>query len=151
LRAAGCELVTEVAAQWEHRADPAYLNQRGTIRFHDGVAMFFDLRDRLCHTHSPLPMLAILADLAATGRDRPDLVVADHGWAGAAGQSGVDAVGLRRLQRPGAVRRGGRGPPAGDRSARRRGAARPVRADDRVSVGSAPDSTLPPHNAVART
>ena len=100
LRAAGCELVTDVAAGWEHRADPAYLNQRGTIRFHNGVAMFCDLRERLCHTHSPLPMLAILADLAATGRTRPDLVVADHGWAGAAGQSGIDAVGFADCNDP---------------------------------------------------
>ncbi len=31
--------------------------------------------------------------LAAEGRPQPDLVVADHGWAGCAGQRGIDAVG----------------------------------------------------------
>jgi len=35
--------------------------------------------------------------LATLDRDRqpfPDLVVADHGWAGAAGQAGIDTIGF---------------------------------------------------------
>jgi hypothetical protein len=39
-------------------------------------------------------MEAILADLAARGEAPPDLVVADHGWTGAAAQAGVTAVGF---------------------------------------------------------
>jgi hypothetical protein len=39
-------------------------------------------------------MEGILAALAAAGEPPPDLVVADHGWAGAAGQAGVTAVGF---------------------------------------------------------
>jgi hypothetical protein len=39
-------------------------------------------------------MEAILDALASAGEPPPDLVVADHGWAGAAGQAGVTAVGF---------------------------------------------------------
>ena len=38
-------------------------------------------------------MKEMLEDLRAHHR-WPDLVVADHGWAGAAGQAGIDAVGF---------------------------------------------------------
>jgi hypothetical protein len=51
-------------------------------------------RGELNHTHSPRPMQAMLAELAATGADPPDLVLADHGWAGAAGQAGITSVGF---------------------------------------------------------
>ncbi len=100
LAAAGCELVTGAAVGWEHPDDPAYLHQRGSIRFFDGVAMFQSPRGTLSHTHSPLPMRAILADLAATGQAPPDLVVADHGWAGAAGEAGIDSVGFADCNDP---------------------------------------------------
>ena len=36
----------------------------------------------------------MLRALAEAGEPPPDLVVADHGWAGAAGQAGVTAVGF---------------------------------------------------------
>jgi hypothetical protein len=100
LRRAGCELLTGAAADWQHPSDAAYLNQRGTIRYTDGVAMFCDPSGRLSHTHSPLPMRAILADLAAAGQAPPDLVVADHGWAGAAGEAGIDSVGFADCNDP---------------------------------------------------
>lgn len=51
-------------------------------------------RGELNHTHSSLPMETILAALADAGEEPPDLVVADHGWAGAAGQAGVTSVGF---------------------------------------------------------
>jgi hypothetical protein len=38
-------------------------------------------------------MRAILTGLEREGRPLPDLVVADHGWAGFAGQQGLDSVG----------------------------------------------------------
>jgi hypothetical protein len=100
LAAAGCELVTGAATGWEHPDEAAFLHQRGTIRFLDGVAMFQSPRGTLSHTHSPLPMRAILADLAATGQAPPDLVVADHGWAGAAGEAGIDSVGFADCNDP---------------------------------------------------
>ncbi|MDT4988411.1 MAG: hypothetical protein QOI74_2505 [Micromonosporaceae bacterium] len=93
LRAAGCTLV-DAARGWRHPKDPAFSNQTGTIGYLDGIAVLNGSGGGAEHTHSPLPMRAILAELAATGVAPPDLVVADHGWAGAAGQAGIDTVGF---------------------------------------------------------
>lgn len=45
------------------------------------------------HTHSPLPLRVALEEAAADGV-LPELVVGDHGWACAAGQLGIEAMGL---------------------------------------------------------
>jgi hypothetical protein len=63
------------------------------IRYVGGVAMV-STRGELNHTHSPRPMEAILAALTAAGDGQPDLVLADHGWAGAAGQAGITSAGF---------------------------------------------------------
>ena len=83
LRSAGCEIVvipeglqTEEGYVWQ-LADVAVLEHGAS----------------LWHTHSGEPMKAILTALEREGRPLPDLVVADHGWAGYAGQHGVDSVG----------------------------------------------------------
>ncbi|CAM5447635.1 putative phosphatase [Streptomyces avidinii] len=90
LRAAGCEivvvpqgLVADEGSVWQF-ADVAVLERGAT----------------LWHTHSPEPMAAILDGLAAAGRPQPDLVVADHGWAGCAAQRGLDAVGYADCNDP---------------------------------------------------
>ncbi|MFJ5552685.1 phosphatase [Streptomyces sp. NPDC093225] len=90
LRAAGCEIVripggltADEAQVWQF-ADVAVLERGAT----------------LWHTHSPAPMAAILDGLAAEGRPQPDLVVADHGWAGCAGQRGLDSVGYADCNDP---------------------------------------------------
>jgi hypothetical protein len=99
LEAAGCELV--IAAEgWQHPADPGYEYQRGTLRYLDGIAVLAGSAGGLLHTHSPLPTRAILTELTDTGQPWPDLVVADHGWAGAAGQAGIDAVGFADCNDP---------------------------------------------------
>jgi hypothetical protein len=98
LAEAGCTLLTP-AAGWAHPADPDYENQQGTLGYLDGIGVLQG-RHGPDHTHSPLPMRAALADLAANGDGPPDLVVADHGWAGAAGQAGVDAVGFADCNDP---------------------------------------------------
>lgn len=54
----------------------------------------------LAHTHDPEPMRAALAALAARG-ERPALVVADHGWAGAAADAGIDTLGFADCNDPG--------------------------------------------------
>ncbi|RBL80578.1 phosphatase, partial [Streptomyces cavourensis] len=54
----------------------------------------------LWHTHSPAPMAAILDAMAHLDRPLPDLVVADHGWAGCAGQRGLDAIGYADCNDP---------------------------------------------------
>ncbi|MBG0827321.1 phosphatase [Planomonospora sp. ID67723] len=60
------------------------------IRYLDDVAMLDD-KGAFVHTHDPAPMEAMIAEM---GDDRPDLVIADHGWAGAAGEAGILTVGF---------------------------------------------------------
>ncbi|MEU9605330.1 phosphatase [Streptomyces sp. NPDC048057] len=83
VRAAGCEVV----------AIPGGLTADECMVFQFGGVAVLERGASLWHTHSPAPMAAILDGLERDGRPRPDLVVADHGWAGCAGQRGVDAVG----------------------------------------------------------
>ncbi|MFJ8231329.1 phosphatase [Streptomyces sp. NPDC094448] len=83
LRAAGCEIV---AIPGGLQADDGMVYQVA------GVAVL-ERGATLWHTHSPVPMAAILDGLARDGSPLPDLVVADHGWAGCAAQRGFDTVG----------------------------------------------------------
>jgi hypothetical protein len=69
------------------------------IRYVAGVAVASDMGN-LNHTHSAQPMRGLLAALQDSGEALPDLVVADHGWAGAAGQAGVTAVGFADCNDP---------------------------------------------------
>ncbi|MFC6079578.1 phosphatase [Sphaerisporangium aureirubrum] len=73
------------------------LGRRRRIRYLDEVAMLDD-GGALVHTHDPAPMQAMLNEL---GDDRPDLVIGDHGWAGAAGEAGVETVGFADSNDPG--------------------------------------------------
>jgi hypothetical protein len=77
LRAAGCRVLTPGAGEWlgEHE-----------IRYLAGVAMV-SFRGELNHTHAADPMRLLL-----DGGLRPGLVCADHGWAGAAGEAGIETV-----------------------------------------------------------
>jgi hypothetical protein len=45
-------------------------------------------------------MATILDALAADGQAPPDLVVADHGWAGCAAQYGIDTIGYADCNDP---------------------------------------------------
>lgn len=95
LRRAGAQVLTPAAgAQYASGRDGS---DRGApdreIRYIDDVAVVSN-RGELNHTHSPRPMQLVLAGLADAGEAPPDLVVADHGWAGAAAQAGVTAVGF---------------------------------------------------------
>lgn len=54
----------------------------------------------LPHTHFAEPMHALLAALREEGAAAPDLVVADHGWAGAAGTAGIRTVGYADCNDP---------------------------------------------------
>ena len=95
LRAAGCELLTP-AGGWAHPDVPELGDQAGTLDWVDGVGVLRGPRGMLRHTHSPLLMEAALAAAPAP----PDLVLADHGWAGAAGQAGIDTVGFADCNDP---------------------------------------------------
>jgi hypothetical protein len=99
LRAAGCPLLS-AASGWEHPDEPSYRSRHGSIRFVDDVAVLTHSSGRLAHTHSPMPMTAILDELAATGQPLPELVIADHGWAGAAAQAGIPTVGFADCNDP---------------------------------------------------
>lgn len=83
LRAAGCDIVVV----------PDGLTADDGVVFQFGQVAMLERGATLWHTHSPAPMAAILDGLEAAGEALPDLVVADHGWAGCAGQRGIDAVG----------------------------------------------------------
>lgn len=94
LRDAGCPLI-HAAEGWQHPDGTPY-GKIGHIRYLDGVAMIERSDGTLQHTHSPMPVWAVL-DAVATP---PGLVVADHGWAGGAGQIGIDAVGFADCNDP---------------------------------------------------
>jgi hypothetical protein len=53
----------------------------------------------LLHTHSSEPMDALLDRLDELGV-RPDLVIADHGWAGAAGRRGLPVIAIADCNDP---------------------------------------------------
>ncbi|SCK23269.1 Phosphatase [Streptomyces sp. AmelKG-E11A] len=90
LRDAGCDIVVV--------PDALYADEGVVFQFAD-VAML-ERGATLWHTHSPEPMNAVLDGLERAGLAAPDLVVADHGWAGRAGQRGVDSVGFADCNDP---------------------------------------------------
>lgn len=75
---------------WRHR------NRKRQIRYLAGVAVLTDRASAL-HTHSPEPMERILQEVT------PDLVFADHGFAGAAIEAGVDTVSIADINDPALV------------------------------------------------
>lgn len=84
LHDAGCEIVRVPLGT---HTDDGLVVQFGGVAVQERGAS-------LWHTHSPAPMAAVLDGLRRAGQAPPDLVVADHGWAGYAGQQGIDAVGF---------------------------------------------------------
>jgi len=92
LREAGCTVLTP-ARGWRYEEWRRNREELREIRYVADVAMVSN-RGELCHTHSAEPMRAMLRDLRRAGEAPPDLVVADHGWAGAAGAAGIPVVGF---------------------------------------------------------
>lgn len=89
LAARGARILTPCdGASWKKRD-----GRRREIRYLEGVAVLTD-RTSARHTHSGEPMRRILEEV------RPDLVVADHGWAGAAVEAGVDVVAIADVNDP---------------------------------------------------
>lgn len=74
--------------------------RHGDIRQLFGVLVWHQ-HGGLAHTHSPEPMQLSLELLAELGEPTPDLVVADHGWAGFAASAGIAAVGFADCNDPG--------------------------------------------------
>ncbi|BBC95874.1 phosphatase [Streptomyces griseofuscus] len=90
LRTVGCEIVVIPDGL---QTDEGYVMQFADVAVLEHGAT-------LWHTHSGEPMRAILTGLERAGRPLPDLVVADHGWAGYAAQHGLDSVGYADCNDP---------------------------------------------------
>ena len=97
LREAGCELLGPAAA-WQD-VDRGGKPHERHVRHLLGVAMASQGAN-LLHTHSPAPMQIMLAALSSSGQEAPDLVMADHGFAGAAGAAGIATVGFADCNDP---------------------------------------------------
>lgn len=93
LRAAGAQVLVPEQA-WSEQLEEG-LRPR-TVRALNGVHVLAS-GGELLHTHLPEGMHALLA---ALGDDPPDLVVADHGWAGAAAEAGIDTLALADCNDP---------------------------------------------------
>lgn len=90
LRAHGVEVIRPYeAVPWK---EPGR-HHRWEVRYLDGVAMLTDGAS-MRHSHSGEPMSRMLAE------DRPDLVFADHGFAGAAIEAGVETISIADVNDP---------------------------------------------------
>jgi hypothetical protein len=98
LRSRGCQVLTP-AAGWSYEVDTSQGLRSRHIRYIDDVAVLGG-GGSLHHTHDPDPMRAILENLSANSLTWPDLVIADHGWAGAAGEAGISTVGFADCNDP---------------------------------------------------
>ncbi|WP_344973160.1 phosphatase [Salinactinospora qingdaonensis] len=95
LRERGCPIVTAAGGfsyevnGYEGEVPP----ERRVLVWEEGVGIVVDnLLPR--HSHDPFAMQAALAALADAGQPWPQLVIADHGFAGAAGEAGIPAIGF---------------------------------------------------------
>jgi len=93
LRHAGCELLTPLDNTWLATGP----DRRG-IRFLGAVGCAWTGGD-LIHTHRSRYMEAMLGSLEGAGR-WPDLVLGDHGMAGAAIECGIDTLGIADVNDP---------------------------------------------------
>jgi hypothetical protein len=93
------ELLEEHGATLVRPADGVAWKDLGRarqVRYFHGVAVLTD-RGSTMHTHSPGPMQRMLLEV------RPDLVSADHGFAGAAIEAGIDTVSIADVNDPAPV------------------------------------------------
>jgi hypothetical protein len=88
--------LAEVGCPLHRVPDGLVVPVRGRLRSLGGVAMLTNGGDFL-HTHAAEPMQQVLA---LWGDARPALVLADHGWAGAAAQAGLRVIGLADTNDP---------------------------------------------------
>ncbi|MDA0563529.1 phosphatase [Streptomonospora sp. S1-112] len=98
LEARGCEVVTG-GAGYTYDVATEHPPSRRVLVWKDGVGFVMD-GGTPRHSHHPFAMRAALADLAEKGQEWPQLVVADHGFAGAAGEAGVPTIGFADCNDP---------------------------------------------------
>ena len=93
LTRAGCEVLTPAeGAQFTVEQSYADADPDRWLRYIGSVATCADRYDVSVHSHSPVGMELMLKTLASDGVAPPDLVIADHGFAGAAAAAGIDVV-----------------------------------------------------------
>ena len=85
----GAKIETPPAVRWRHEG----LSHDWFVDHWDGVAMMTDGGEPR-HTHWPFAMQRILATIT------PDLVVADHGFAGAAIEAGIETISIADVNDP---------------------------------------------------
>ena len=85
----GAKVVTPPPSRWRHEG----LSHDWVVDSWDGVAMMTDGREPR-HTHWPYAMQRILEVI------QPDLVFADHGFAGAAIEAGVETISIADVNDP---------------------------------------------------
>lgn len=98
LKEKGCTILTP-AEGWAYEISTPEGQKTRKIRYIEDVAVLSG-QGALHHTHDAAPMEAMLANLAAESKHWPNLVIADHGWAGAAGEAGVKTVGFADCNDP---------------------------------------------------
>ncbi|WP_046468630.1 phosphatase [Allosalinactinospora lopnorensis] len=94
----GCEVVT-AAAGYSYKVMNEHPPYRRVLVWHEGVGLVVD-GSHPRHSHHPFAMRAALQDLTERGEAWPQLVIADHGFAGAAGEAGVPTIGLADCNDP---------------------------------------------------
>lgn len=101
LAAAGCEVLDpHLDWRWPWPEPNAWARGRQRhVRSLHGVQVLAS-GGELLHTHAPEPMEAVLAGLSVVPDLLPDLVVADHGWAGAAASAGIETLALADCNDP---------------------------------------------------
>jgi hypothetical protein len=90
------ELLEDAGAKLLRPAERLNWTEEGRsrqIRYFHGLAVLTD-RGSTLHTHSPGPMELMLE------QERPDLVFADHGFAGAAIEAGIDTISIVDVNDP---------------------------------------------------
>ncbi|TDQ54885.1 phosphatase [Actinorugispora endophytica] len=88
----GCAVVTG-AAGYSYDVSGEHPPSRRVLVWRDEVGLVIDGGNPR-HSHHPFGMRAALADLTERGVEWPQLVIADHGFAGAAGEAGVETIGF---------------------------------------------------------
>ncbi|MFC6259187.1 phosphatase, partial [Kocuria oceani] len=82
------------------RVPDGFAFEDGDVRQIEHVVMV-EQYGGLRHTHFPGPMSLTLEKLRRDGQNPPDLVVADHGLAGAAGSHGLRTIAIADCNDPG--------------------------------------------------
>ncbi|WP_184079468.1 phosphatase [Nocardiopsis mwathae] len=94
----GCEVVT-AAGGYSYEVTTEQPPHRRILVWRDGVGLVMD-GEAPRHSHHPFGMRAALNSLTERGEEWPQVVIADHGFAGAAGEAGIPTIGFADCNDP---------------------------------------------------